>query len=134
ARLYAEAAAARRAAQEAVEAVRRAEEARRHFIETSPHPRYVVDAESLTLLEANAAALALYGYDREEFLQLKLGNLRHPDDEARLQGVLEAAGTDHVSGLAKHRRKDGTVIFVEGGSQLSTFDGRPARFVLLSDQ
>jgi PAS domain S-box-containing protein len=134
ARLYAEAAAARRAAEEARAAVHRSEEARRQFIEASPHPRYVIDATSLQVLEVNAAALALYGYRREEFLRLSLDELRHPDDQQRLQGMLSAAGQDATAGLAKHRRKDGSVIFIEGGSQLSSFEGRPARFVLLSDQ
>jgi PAS domain S-box-containing protein len=134
ARLYAEAAAARRAAEEARAAVHRSEEARRQFIESSPHPRYVVDATSLQMLEVNAAALALYGYRRDEFLRLTLDELRHPDDRPRLQGMLSAAGQDPTAGLAMHRRKDGSVIFIEGGSQLSTFEGRPARFVLLSDQ
>jgi len=134
ARLYAEAAAARRAAEEARAAVHRSEEARRQFIESSPQPRYVIDATSLQVLEVNAAALALYGYRREEFLRLSVDDLRHPDDQQRLQGMLSAAGQDPTAALAKHRRKDGSVIFIEGGSQLSTFEDRPARFVLLSDQ
>jgi len=127
ARLYAE-------ATEAREAVRRADEARRHFLETSPHPRYVVDMQTLKIVEVNGAALAMYGYSREEFLRLGLDDLRHPDDQQRLRGMLAAAGPEHVGGIAKHRRKDGSVIYVEGGSQQSPFEGRPARFVLLSDQ
>jgi PAS domain S-box-containing protein len=134
ARLFAEAAEARRVAEEARETVRRAEAARQQLIETSPHPRYVVDAVSLKILQGNAAALELYGYSREEFLLLSLDDLRHPDDQPRLQGMLQAAGEDHTIGLAKHRRKDGSIIYVEGGSQVSMLDGRPARFVLLSDQ
>ena len=134
ARLYAEAAEARLAAERAQQAVHRSEEARRDFIEKSPIARYVVDAETLKIVEVNAAALALYGYTRDEFLALDLQALRHPEDEQRLAQVLQTAGDDHTTGLAHHRRKDGTSLHVEGGSQLSTFRGRPARFVLVSDQ
>jgi two-component system, cell cycle sensor histidine kinase and response regulator CckA len=134
ARLYAEAAEARLAAERAYQAAHRSEEARRQFLEASPIARYVVDAETLKVLEVNAAALALYGYERDEFLSLDLGALRHPDDQQRLAGILKAAGDDHTTGLARHRRKDGKLIHVEGSSQLSTLHGRPARFVVVSDE
>jgi two-component system cell cycle sensor histidine kinase/response regulator CckA len=122
------------AAERAQAAVHRSEEARRHFIEASPVARYVVSAADLRIMEVNQAALSLYGYTREEFLKLSLDDLRHPDDRQRLMAVLSAAGDDHTAGLAKHRRKDGAVLYVEGGSQLSTYHGEPARFVVVADQ
>ncbi len=121
-------------AERAQAAVHRSEEARRVFIEASPIARYVIALEGLRLIEVNNAALALYGYTREEFLRLKLDDLRHPDDRERLIAVLNAAGDDHTAGLAKHRRKDGSALYVEGGSQLSTYRGEAARFVVVSDQ
>ena len=134
ARLYEVAAEARRSAEQAQTATQRAQEARRQFVENSPIARYIVDATTLDLLDGNAAALALYGYARDEFLKLNLVELRHPQDAERLSGMMTAAGDDHTSGVARHRRKDGSTIYVEGGSQVSTFKGRPARFVVVNDQ
>jgi two-component system, cell cycle sensor histidine kinase and response regulator CckA len=122
------------AAERAQAAVHRAEDARRQFIEASPVARYVISATDYRVMEVNAAALALYGYTRAEFLRLSLDDLRHPDDRDRLKAILDAAGDDHTTGLAKHRRKDGTDLYVEGGSQFSTYHGEPARFVVVADQ
>ncbi|RYZ05270.1 MAG: PAS domain S-box protein [Myxococcales bacterium] len=122
------------AAERARAAVHRSEESRRQFIEASPIARYVISANDLRVMEVNAAALALYGYSRDEFLRLSLNDLRHPDDRQRLMAALDAAGDDHTAGLAKHRRKDGSVLYVEGGSQLASYHGEPARFVVVTDQ
>ena len=134
ARLYAAAEDARRAAELAQQAMRESEAAHRLFFESNPNASYVVDAETLQVLAANDAALKLYGYDRSEFMQLGLRDLRCAEDQQRLTDLLRKAGTGVTNGLARHRRKDGSVIHVEGGSHLSTFEGRPARLVVLSDQ
>ncbi len=134
ARLYATAEAARRSAERTEHAMREADAAHRHFFESSPNASFVVDAASLQIVEANDAALRLYGYSRAEFLQLHLRDLRYPEDEQRLNEVLKAAGSGITSGLARHRRKDGSLIHVDGGSHLSAFEGRPARMVVLTDQ
>jgi PAS domain S-box-containing protein len=67
-------------------------------------------------------------------MSLSLRDLRHPDDEPRLTQLLSQAGNGLTRGPARHRRKDGSIIHVEGGSHLSTFAGRAARLVVLSDQ
>ncbi|MES1185352.1 MAG: PAS domain S-box protein [Myxococcales bacterium] len=134
ARLYAAAEEARRAAELAQKTVRESEATHRQFFDSNPNPSYVVDVASLQVLDVNDAALALYGYSREEFMRLNLRDLRHPDDEPRLTQLLQRAGNGITSGPARHRRKDGSVIHVEGGSHLATFEGRPARLVVLSDQ
>jgi two-component system, cell cycle sensor histidine kinase and response regulator CckA len=134
ARLFVAAEDARRGAELAHSAMRESEAAHRLFFDSNPNASYIVDAESLQVLAANDAALQLYGYTRAEFMQLALFDLRYPEDQQRLAEILHKAGSGVTSGLARHRRKDGSVIHVEGGSHLSTFEGRPARLVVLSDQ
>ncbi len=72
ARLYTAAEEARRAAERAHEALRRSEAAHRLFFEANPQASFVVDVENLSILAANDAALQLYGYSRDEFMQLNL--------------------------------------------------------------
>ena len=132
ARLLAEANRARSAAEAAEAEVRRAEHAHRQFFETSPMAIFVIDVESQRIREANPAAYQLYGYSQQEFLQLKLSDLRHPADRADLEAVLRS--TTPLRGTARHLRKDGSVLHVEGGSHLSTFAGKPARFAFVLDE
>ena len=134
ARLYAAADEARRNAERAQQAMRRSEAAHQQLFESNPTPSFVVDAENQRILTANAAALQLYGYSQAEFLQLSLHDLRAPKDDERLSEVLRQAGAGVTNGLAQHRRKDGSLIHVEGQSHLSSFEGRPARLVALTDQ
>ncbi len=131
ARLLTEAMLARQAAEAAESAVRRAEHAHRQFFETSPMAIFVVDVESQQIRETNAAAYQLYGYSQREFLLLKLSDLRHPADRLDLEAALRVATP--TRGTARHQRKDGSVLYIEGGSHLSTFEGKPARFVFVRD-
>ncbi len=105
ARLYAAAEEARRSAEQAQQAVQRSEAAHQQFFESNPNASYVVDAESLTVVAANDAALQLYGYSKSEFLGLNLSELRLPDDNERLTQILRQAGTGNTSGLAPIARK-----------------------------
>jgi two-component system, cell cycle sensor histidine kinase and response regulator CckA len=131
ARLLTEAHQARSTAEAAEAGVRRAEHAHRQFFETSPMAIFVVDVESQQIREANAAAYEMYGYSQAEFLKLKLSDLRHPADSTDVQASLRVAGP--TRGTAKHQRKDGSVLHVEGGSHLSTFEGKAARFAFVRD-
>ena len=134
ARLYATVQKARRAAEVAEERARHSELAHRLFFESSPIPTLLFDNESWRVLAANPAALALYGYTREEFLALTLDDLRRPEERSRLQGALVAAGSAAVQGSGWHRRKDGSAIFIEGQTHLITLEDRLARFAVVQDQ
>jgi len=60
-------------------------------------------------IDANPAALALYGYSREEFLRMRIGDLAPKEKAAEIQKFWSriAAGED-VSGSFTVRRKDGS--------------------------
>jgi two-component system cell cycle sensor histidine kinase/response regulator CckA len=133
AQLFASAREARRAAEQAEERARRSEQTHRVLFESSPVATFVFDVETLQLLAVNPAALSLYGYTREEFLALKLADLRAPQERADLVVALRAVGDGEMAGSARHRRKDGSIVHVEGRNHLTSFEGRPARFVILQD-
>jgi PAS domain S-box-containing protein len=125
---------ARRQAEQAEQAVRRSEAMHLFFFESSPLATFIFDVESLRIVAANTAALELYGYSREEFLALALDDLRVPEDRAQLAAALVAAHDAVVVGTARHRRKDGRIIHVEGRNHLTSLGGRPVRYVVLLDQ
>jgi PAS domain S-box-containing protein len=121
------------AAEQARQSLQRSEAAQRQFFEASPMACFVVDADTQRIVTANIAALVMYGYSREEFVGLQLDDLRDPADQQALSAAFKAAGDMDLHSSARHRRKDGSLIHIEGSSHVGTFEGRRARFVMLSD-
>ena len=115
---------------------RRAEESYRHLFESNPHPMWVFDAETHRFLAVNQAAIAGYGYSRDEFLAMTIEDIRTPGQIDRLHSLLAqpdlAAGLRNV-GVWRHRRKDGTELDAEVSSHEHRFEGRAARVVLSLD-
>ena len=58
------------------EALKRSEKQYRILFQGNPHPMWVFDLETLQILEVNEAAVQHYGYARDEFLKMKLEDLR----------------------------------------------------------
>ena len=83
------------------------------FIKNNPLPIYVYDKESLRFLDANDAALKLYGFSLDEFIQMDITDLYSSED---IQSVLEFSQEIFKDGEFskpfKHRKKDGNYIFV----------------------
>ena len=134
AQLYASAQVARRSAEHAEEVIRRSEQTHRSLFEGSPIATFVFDVNTLRLLAANSAALKLYGYEKKEFLELSLRDLRLPEDQVQLADVMrDARGQEEMIGTARHRRKDGTIVHVDGRSHPTLFEDKPSRFVIVQD-
>src|SRR5580692_11132253 len=60
----------------AEEEMRRSEKQYRLLFQGNPHPMWVFDLETLKLLEVNEASVQHYGFSRDEFLTMTLGDLR----------------------------------------------------------
>ena len=70
---------------------RRSEASFRLLFEDNPLPMWVYDIETLHFLEVNSVAVATYGYSREEFLRMRITDIRPPEDVSRLRMFLRDA-------------------------------------------
>ncbi len=119
----------------AAEATLRASEERyRLLFDTNPQPMWVYDLQTLAFLAVNDAAVRHYGYSRQEFLAMRLEDIRPPADlpALRASGAQVANGL-HRAGIYRHRKRDGTVVLDEITTHPLTFAGRDAKMVLLQD-
>jgi PAS domain S-box-containing protein len=93
---------------------REAKSVRACFSRLIPHPAFVFDIETLEFLEVNEAAVEQYGFSREEFLRMKVTDIRAPEEKERCRGhVRPSWPADGRAGQWKHVSKDGRVIPVE---------------------
>jgi len=101
----------------------------------NPHPMWIFDAETLSFLAVNDAAVAHYGYRRDEFLAMTIADIRPAEDMQHLSDSLVRVVANPSVDLvgARHRKKDGTLIDVEITSHPTEFRGRRARMVMVFD-
>lgn len=120
-------------AQRRAERERRESETRyRILFDGNPQPMWVYDTETLRILTVNEAAVAHYGYTREEFLGLTIKQLCPLGDPACDDGP--AGGNPcHTTGERHHCRKDGSVLIVEVYSHPLNFADRPTVLVIAND-
>jgi PAS domain S-box-containing protein len=109
---------------EADKSLRESEERFRLMFAGNPLPMWVYDVESLRFLEVNDAAVARYGYSREEFLSMRITDIRPVKEIPRLREDLERVRpAQQSSGEWRHQKKDGQIIDVQITSHTFTFGG-----------
>src|SRR5262249_17031654 len=109
------------------------ERSMRALFADNPQPMWVWERSTLRFLEVNNAAVAHYGYSREEFLAMQITDIRPPEDVPALRATLdEPPGFTHA-GVWKHRLKDGRVIEVDVTSHDLVFEGAPAVLIAVQD-
>jgi diguanylate cyclase (GGDEF)-like protein/PAS domain S-box-containing protein len=111
----------------------RAMERYRLLFAAHPHPMWVHDPETLSILEVNDAAVAHYGYSHEEFVSMTLRDLRPTEDVGAILRENSGANSTRLTGPWRHRRKDGSYIQVDMASHFIDFHGRKCTFVLVQD-
>ena len=91
------------------------------LFQSNPHPTWVYDIETLRFLLVNDAAVARYGFSREEFLAMTINDI--------LPEKLRAGPQERV---ARHRTKSGELINVSLVSHGIEWEDRRARIVVAS--
>ncbi|MGZ8413274.1 MAG: ATP-binding protein [Gemmatirosa sp.] len=120
-------------------ALHRSEQRYRLLFDASPLPIYVVDLETYRFLAVNDAAVAQYGWTREEFEAHTLLDIRPPEERMRFLSVARSLGMAQSfneranAGVWRHLLKDGSSIDVEIFTALTEYEGRPARLSVAID-
>jgi len=104
------------------------------LFDSNPRPMWIFDVQTLAFMAVNDAALAVYGYTREEFLAITIHDVCPPDQTPLLSddiiGVEEGVGDP---GVWQHVRKGGSRLEVEVTARRISFRGRPAELALVDD-
>jgi two-component system cell cycle sensor histidine kinase/response regulator CckA len=112
------------------EAALRESEARyRHLFELESDAIFLIDNETGRILEVNPAASDLYGYSREELLQMRNTDLSAEPDQTR-KATME--GRPRIP-VRFHRKKDETVLPVEITARHFTWQGRGVHIAAIRD-
>jgi PAS domain S-box-containing protein len=104
-------------------------------------PCWVHDTDTGALLDANPAALKLYGYERDQFLSLSVDSLRHAQEHRHLNIHLDASAAAATEGRESvrppvywlHRTQAGADLAVTLSALEVDWNGRPARLVFVTD-
>ncbi len=99
-----------------------------------PDPMWIYDVATLRFMEVNEAAIARYGYSRQEFLSMSIADIRPAEDVAALADTVRKVGQSlNEPAVWRHRLKDGRLVDVEITSQSIELDGTAARLVVARD-
>ena len=102
------------------------------FFTRAPRPMWIWDRQTFAFLDVNAAVEQMYGYGRDEMLEMTLFDVRPPEEIPRLMERLRAdVGNESV--VWRHQRKDGSVIDVECAEAPLMFEGKAAQLVVITD-
>jgi PAS domain S-box-containing protein len=99
---------------------------------SAPVPMWVFDRATRQFLMVNQAAIQDYGYSADEFLSMTLFDIHSDAEPARLHHCLADAVRTR-QGAWQHRRKDGSLFFVDVVAQPIQYDGHTACFVVALD-
>jgi|GEM_PF-2845109 len=100
----------------------------------NPLPMWVFESGTYRYLEVNNAAIAKYGYTREEFLKMTILDIRSPKERERLLKItLDRPFPYRNAGEWVHSLKDGTPIDVEIMVHAIDYEGRKAVLAVIHD-
>lgn len=114
--------------------LKESEKRSRLLFESNPSPMWIYHAESLRFLDVNRAAIHHYGYSREEFLAMTIKDIYPAKDLADLLRYIETIPNETLASKElRHRKLNGSIIFVEVTFHSLLYNGQPALIVLAND-
>ena len=114
--------------------LRQSEELYRNVVEQAAESIFLLDLESLRVLEANAALGSTLGYEPEELKGMSIHDISAHDRESVDGNVRRALREGRLPlGLRQYRRKDGGLVDVEISISTVPYEGRRAMCVVAHD-
>lgn len=111
------------------------EESYRYLFDNNPAAIFIWDSHTFQILEVNEAAVKLYAYTKEEFLQKKLLDFRSPDEKEKLLIVASKlnAEDNESSGIWKHFSKEGKMLIMDISSHVIIYHGTQVVLSMAND-
>jgi len=117
----------------AEQAMRESEHRYRTLFDGNPLPMWIYDFETLRFLAVNDAAVRTYGYSKDEFLRMRITDIRPAEELPRMHARLTELRERTAPTLFRHRKKDGSSFYAEVTSYEFVTGGRRARLVISVD-
>ena len=116
------------------DALAQSEERYRLLFESNPLPMWVISVDTFRFLAVNEAAIRHYGYSRDEFMSMRIQDIRPPEDvPSLLKALASVTESAETFGRWRHQKKDGAIIDVEITSHTLRFGGIKAMLAVAKD-
>lgn len=105
--------------------LKRSESRYRELFDKNPLPVMIYDADDLNIMDVSQAAIEEYGFTRDEFMGMSVLDIRPVEDISALKMSVNnrPSGRDKAE-ILRHRKKDGTVFYVDITSHEIIFLGK----------
>jgi histidine kinase len=117
-------------------ALHESEQKYRSLFISGPNPIFVLDRETLTILDASPSAEETYGYYKDELIGRnfeELGTFEYEDESLSLMESRDWSDSCVFSQRIKHFRQGGEPFYVEVKACPTSYQGRPAIILAASD-
>lgn len=107
----------------------------KNLFENNPSPMFIWDVETLKIIDCNEEALLLYGYEKDEFLDITIKDLRPKHEIPLLEKTLK--NDAHFGHIHKKIwgdvKKTGELIYVNVSGHIIDYNGRKSSLVTAID-
>ena len=119
---------------DAERAVMLSEQKYKLLFENNPMPMFMALKKDMAIIAANDAAVTLYGWSKEELLNMTFKDLKPEEDIDQLvESFNKPLPPNGDLGIRRNKKKDGSVIFVEVIGQDIDYQGKQVRLTLLKN-
>jgi diguanylate cyclase (GGDEF)-like protein/PAS domain S-box-containing protein len=119
--------------EEEIIAAKHASKHYRVLFEANPHPMWIYNRNTLAFEGVNDAAIAQYGYSREQFLSMTLKDIAAPVEREVARDEFRRLRIEDSESIEQHRKRDGSLCFVDVATHPLPGDRPDLSFSLVQD-